>query len=62
MNKSPIGNKLTKEGRREMEMQQIEWTKPHTFLDQLDTIIEWTLLPRNRQTKRGKKKNVKPTN
>lgn len=24
MNKSPIGNKQTKEGRREMEMQQIE--------------------------------------
>lgn len=45
-----------------MEMQQIEWTKPHTFLDQLDTIIEWTLLLRNRETKRGKKKNVKTTN
>jgi hypothetical protein len=31
MNKSPIGNKQTKEGKREMEIQQIEWTKPHTF-------------------------------
>jgi hypothetical protein len=60
MNKSPIGNK--QRGEEEKWKQQIEWTKPRTFLDQLDTIIKWTLLPKNRQIMRGKKKNVKTTN